>query len=141
MHSGNSHPTDQEHQAQLWEIGHTPICINSVLNLLSNYPDTFSLTFTIWFFKRLNYIGSRNYTTSNNLLSAVQLKEETLGKLRSESELGGILGPFSSISISTLNLTNLRGGGVAINFPSVTQRAIVLIPTLTLNYAQFTTPH
>jgi hypothetical protein len=44
--------------------------------------------------------------TSNNLLSAVQLKEETLGKLRSESELGGILGPFSSISISTLNLTN-----------------------------------
>lgn len=79
--------------------------------------------------------------TSNNLLSAVQLKEETLGKLRSESELGGILGPFSSISISILNLTNLRGGRVAINFTSVTQRAIVLIPTLTLNYAQLTTPH
>jgi hypothetical protein len=57
--------------------------------------------------------------TSNNLLSAVQLKEETLGKLRSESELGGILGPFSSISISTLNLTRIYNESRKADFMSI----------------------
>ena len=42
---------------------------------------------------------------SNNLVSGNEFKLETWKKLKSEIELGRILGPFASLPISTLRIS------------------------------------
>ena len=54
---------------------------------------------------RLEYKGPRVHIMSTNLLSAEQFKQETLDKLKSEIQLGRILGPFSKLPISTLRIS------------------------------------
>lgn len=54
---------------------------------------------------RLQYTGPRKHFLSNNLLSAEQLKDETLAKLTKEVQLGRVLGPFSTLPISTLRVS------------------------------------
>ena len=44
---------------------------------------------------RLQYTGPRNATDSNNLVSALTHKSETLEKLQAEVNLGRMLGPFN----------------------------------------------
>lgn len=54
---------------------------------------------------RLQYTGPRNATDSNNLVSALTHKSETLEKLQAEVNLGRMLGPFNEKPISTLRVS------------------------------------
>lgn len=96
---------DQELLLQLWNLGHTTIQTEKLINLLRFYPDksaasTLSLGFSEGFY--LNYTGPRQFLESKNLSSAEQYKHEIITKLQTEIELGRMLGPFSKPPISTL---------------------------------------
>lgn len=92
----------------LWAKGHTPVCVDKVVELLKDYPvrnDAILLSdgFTAGF--RLNYVGPRGHVFSNNLLSTKVHKQETFKKLQEEVQLGRMLGPFSKLPISTLRIS------------------------------------
>lgn len=75
---------------------------------MRNYPDKESALllkngFTYGF--RLNYTGPRKFLMSKNLVSAEEFKEDTWKKLRTEIELGRIIGPFHKPPISTLRIS------------------------------------
>lgn len=54
---------------------------------------------------RLQYTGPRFSVWSNNLVSASQLREHTINKLKKEIDEGRILGPFTYKPISTLRIS------------------------------------
>lgn len=108
MYSGNSNKQDRELLARLWQLGHTPIRIERLQELLKNYPnreaaEELYLGFSLGF--RLQYTGPREHVMSKNLVSAEHFKWETLNKLKTEIELGRILGPFSKLPISNLRIS------------------------------------
>ncbi|CAG2258146.1 unnamed protein product [Mytilus edulis] len=89
--SGNSNKQDRELLAHLWQLGHTPIRIERLQELLKNYPnreaaEELYLGFSLGF--RLQYTGPREHVMSKNLVSAEHFKWETLNKLKTEIELG-----------------------------------------------------
>ena len=107
----------------MWDLGHTPIHTDQLNKLLSVYPDKDAASllqngFSLGF--RLQYTGPRNFLMSNNLVSANEFKQETWKKLKSEIELGRILGPFVSLPISILRISPNRlvfgQMGVPVNF-------------------------
>lgn len=84
-------------------------CLNKYLvsylknDVAAELLDVFFFFFFLHGFS-LNYTGPRIHLFSTNLVFAEQNEVETLYKLRSEADLGRMLGPFTVLSISTLRI-------------------------------------
>lgn len=97
---------DQDLLARLCDKGHTPVNLQRLKTLLERSPDIHVANellcgFTNGF--RLQYTGPRCHSNSQQLISALQYKEETMKKLRREIDMGRMLGPFAELPISTLH--------------------------------------
>ena len=93
---------------KLWDKGCTPINVAVLLKYLKIYEQKLDSKFLEDGFQngfRLQYTGPRNATDSNNLVSALTHKSETLEKLQAEVNLGRMLGPFNEKPILTLRVS------------------------------------
>lgn len=83
--------------SSLWDLGYTPVNVSALTTLLQNYPnktvaDQLLHGFTFGF--SLNYTGPRGPVSCKNMVSASENKDQLLGKLNKEIQLGRIVGPF-----------------------------------------------
>lgn len=99
---------DQHLLSHLWDLGRTPIHVDKLGRYLKQYPDQQVANELLGGFSRgfkLQYTGPRFSVWSNNLVSASQLREHTINKLKKEIDEGRILGPFTYKPISTLRIS------------------------------------
>lgn len=93
---------------QLWKKGFSPIKVDNLQKLLLNYPERevaqeLSEGFLYGF--DIKYNGPRMHVMSKNMTSALELREATFEKLMKEVSLGRMLGPFSKLPISNLQIS------------------------------------
>lgn len=90
--------------SSLWDLGYTPVNVSALTTLLQNYPnktvaDQLLHGFTFGF--SLNYTGPRGPVSCKNMVSASENKDQLLGKLNKEIQLGRIVGPFDVPPLKT----------------------------------------
>lgn len=92
----------------LWDLGQSPIIVDKLCGYLeryNNYKDAQVLREGFQRGFRLNYLGSRKASISDNLKSAFEHEQEMETKLQSEINLGRIAGPFNEPPIANLKIS------------------------------------
>lgn len=107
----------QQATQDLWDMAPTPVKLNVLKSMLTNYPDQNTAHELLNGFEygfNIHYSGTREFHVSKNMKSA----ETHAGDLHQEISLGRIAGPFytrpmSNIRCSPIGLVPKKQWGVA----------------------------
>lgn len=92
----------------IWALGHSPINLQELKTLSTDYPYKSDKTILINGFSngfRIPYVGPRVSRCSNNMVSANEHSDQIHNKINTEVLEGRMCGPFSSKPISNLQVS------------------------------------
>lgn len=111
----------QQATQDLWDMAPTPVKLNILNSMLTNYPDQSTAHELLNGFEygfNIHYSGKREFHVSKNMKSAETHADELHLKIYQEISLGRIAGPFytrhmSSIRCCPIDLVSKKTRGMA----------------------------